>query len=147
MTSEQAFKKVTAQRGWYKALNIEEGTANSWVNRFKKGALSEEKVDEVLHLAGYELRQQKDWGKPGEEPTSSIEKLVDMPPEYFDTISEWIELHNHMFSADLQYIEKVKMYDVYIQKLKAMGKSKAGESYSNESGVHDIIKVQSIKTL
>lgn len=123
MTSEQAFKKVTAERGWYKALNIVEGTANSWVNRFKKGALSEELVDQVLQLAGYELRQQKDWIKKGEEPTSSIEKLVDVPPEYFDTVSQWIELHSHMFASDLPYIEKVRMYDVYKMKLSRISKT------------------------
>lgn len=63
MTTKEAFEKLTSERAWYKGLGFERVTASSYVNRFKEGKLSIEKMEEILEKAGYVVVVEKKWAK------------------------------------------------------------------------------------
>ena len=63
MTTREAFAQLMRQRGWHKDLGISDNTAWSAHNNFKKGAISIEKMEEILEKAGFTVKQEKLWEK------------------------------------------------------------------------------------
>lgn len=119
MTTKEAFGQLISKRGWYKELGINAGTANSWANYYRKGSyLSNEKMEEILKKAGYKVMSEKQWSGPAGQFTSKIDCLMDMPVEYFDTFPVWQKMMSHLLPADMPYIDQVKAFDIYMQKLK-----------------------------
>lgn len=57
MTTKQAFKHLTNQRGWFNQLKnpIHPDTARSLKRNFNEDKLSEEKMTELLKDAGYKF--------------------------------------------------------------------------------------------
>jgi hypothetical protein len=62
MTTNEAFKELTAIRGWYALCGINESTARSHKQRFREGKLSPEKIFQLLEAAGYE-GSERTWNK------------------------------------------------------------------------------------
>lgn len=65
MTTREAFEQLTKQRGWYKELDIPEGTASALKNHFKTGKITIDKMEEILERAGYRVIQEKKWQQLG----------------------------------------------------------------------------------
>jgi len=64
MTIKEAFEDLISQRGWYVKLGIPEGTANVTKKRFREGkVVTEDKMKEILTMAGYRIKQVELWEK------------------------------------------------------------------------------------
>lgn len=63
MTTNQAFENLISGRAWYSSLDIVGSTARSYAKRFRDGNLPIEKIEEILALAGYRVKQEKLWEK------------------------------------------------------------------------------------
>lgn len=63
LTTKKAFKELTDKRAWYKPLGYTESKASSLKNRFKRGDLTTDAMEQVLKDAGFEVVQERLWFK------------------------------------------------------------------------------------
>lgn len=63
MTTKQVFEEIISKRAWYKDLGYTEAKGSSLANRFRNNKLSIDKMEEVITKAGYQVVQEKRWGK------------------------------------------------------------------------------------
>lgn len=63
MTTKQAFEELINERAWYANLGLGDSTARSYAKRFRENKLPIEKIEEILEKAGYQVKQEKLWGK------------------------------------------------------------------------------------
>jgi hypothetical protein len=80
LSTKQAFAALISQRAWYKAAGIPDGTANALANRFRKGDISVEKMEEILLKCGFVATQHTVWAKSTNTvrdlPQGSLVKIV-----------------------------------------------------------------------
>lgn len=53
MTTQEAFKQLVSQRGWYKLAEIDPNTARSLKKHFNDSKISLDKMEQILVCAGY----------------------------------------------------------------------------------------------
>jgi len=63
MTTKEVFEKIISERAWYHALGIEPSNGKSIAKRYRDGKLTLDKIEEVITKAGYQVVQEKRWGK------------------------------------------------------------------------------------
>lgn len=63
MTTREAFEHLTSQRSWYVELNITKETAWALKDNYKKGKVTLDKMEEILTIAGFTVKQEKLWQK------------------------------------------------------------------------------------
>lgn len=70
LTTSEAFRHLSEQRGWYKKAGLHKDTARSFKRHFKEGNLGEWRMSEILKAAGY-IVQPAVWSKPSGEPSEN----------------------------------------------------------------------------
>lgn len=63
MTTKEAFKHMTNQRGWYKLCGINPIAARSIKMRYESGGVTDDKIRELLLSANYALKPEV-WKAP-----------------------------------------------------------------------------------
>lgn len=91
-TTQQALEQLFSQKTIWRELGIPEGTWYSYHNRFKAGKLSHDKQYEILRLAGYEVKQEMEWGKGYETISKQFLKSRTEPLNDND-IDKWFDEH------------------------------------------------------
>jgi hypothetical protein len=72
---------LIAKRGWWKELGLTEVQGNNYRTRFKAGSLSEEKIKELLQLAGYHIVQEELWEKIGFAVDKTVREVPTIGPD------------------------------------------------------------------
>lgn len=75
-TTREAFESLTNQRNWYEGLGVNASSARSLKKYYAENRLSEAKMEEMLHAAGYRVIQEKIWSKNIETAINSLQDLT-----------------------------------------------------------------------
>ena len=126
MTTKEAFARLISKRGWYHDVGLTAPAGQSLAKRFKDGeSISLDKVEEILKKAGYTVICEKLWFHPDlPKPPADNHPRFDLSDAYFEAFRKWDELHTHMIPRDMNYITRIGLYDVYLNKLERQNAGK-----------------------
>lgn len=131
MTTNEAFKTLVDQRGWFsKVEGMNENTARTIRKRFADGGLTIDKMEELLVKAGFKVIQEKQWAyladvELDEEGLLPLVNLIDRPLTFWDDFTVWKDLHSHMFKPHWTGSYLLQLYDMYNLKFEEHNKKQA----------------------
>lgn len=89
MNTREAFKHLCNDQERCERIGMKEGTRRSYLSYLKNnGPISLDKMEELLKLAGYHVKQEKIWGKDAGDSFFMVEEILPM----IENIHPWFHL-------------------------------------------------------